>query len=135
VVDLDPALDEQFLDIEGSEFSYPQSGCSDADAAHATVPLQVVVIVGQMAAGISLHFPSAGRSADADRAFRLPGRTGPRSVRPVGVRPGELVDVDAPGEGAAVGMAELGGDDAGWSPVGGHGRGESVVQHVGVSGH
>jgi hypothetical protein len=42
---------------EAGEFSYPQSGCSDADAAHATVPLQVVVIVGQMAAGISLHFP------------------------------------------------------------------------------
>jgi hypothetical protein len=31
---------------------------------------------------------------------------------------GELVDVDALGEGAAVGVAQLGGDDAGWFFVG-----------------
>jgi hypothetical protein len=42
------------------------------------------------------------------------------------------VDVDPLGEGAAVGVAQLGGDDAGRFLVGRHGRGQRVPQHVGV---
>jgi hypothetical protein len=45
---------------------------------------------------------------------------------------GELVDVDALGQGAAVGVAELRGDDAGGFLVGGHRGGQRVAEHVRV---
>jgi hypothetical protein len=45
---------------------------------------------------------------------------------------GELVDVDAPGQHAAVAVTELRGDDAGGFLVGGHRRGQRVAEHVGV---
>jgi hypothetical protein len=43
-----------------------------------------------------------------------------------------LVDVDPLGEGAAVGVAQLGGDDAGRLLIGRHRRGQSMAQHVGM---
>jgi hypothetical protein len=46
---------------------------------------------------------------------------------------GELVDVHPLGEGAAVGVAELGGDDAGRLLVGRHRRGQGMAQQVRVS--
>jgi hypothetical protein len=48
---------------------------------------------------------------------------------------GELVDVDTLGQRAAVGVAELRGDDAGWLLVGGHRRGQRVAEHVRVGVH
>jgi hypothetical protein len=41
------------------------------------------------------------------------------------------MDVDALGERAAVGMAQLGGDDAGWFLAGRHRRGQGMAQQVG----
>jgi hypothetical protein len=43
-----------------------------------------------------------------------------------------LVDVDPLGERATVGMAKLGGDDAGRFLVGRHRRGQRMAQHVGM---
>ena len=42
------------------------------------------------------------------------------------------MDVDPLGERAAVGMAQLGGDDARRFPLSGHRRGQSMAQHVGM---
>jgi hypothetical protein len=60
----------------------------------------------------------------AEHAFDQPGHPG------CGL--GELMDVDALGEGAAVGVAQLGGDDAGWFLVGRHRRGQGMAQQVRV---
>jgi hypothetical protein len=54
---------------EGSEFSYPQSGCSDADAAHATVPF----VIRGAASGILLVVYETFVQADAGTDSALVG--------------------------------------------------------------
>ena len=75
--------------------------------------------------GSGAGFPSTFPPPDAlptPPAHRvLLGRRRPRSPRPAGARSGELVDVHALGEGASVGMAQLGGDNTGRFLVGRHG--------------
>ena len=84
--------------------------------------------------GSRVAFPSGFPPPDAPPTPpanpALLGRTRPRSPRRAGARSGELVDVDPLGEGAAVGVAELGGDNAGRLLVGRHCRGQRMPQHV-----
>jgi hypothetical protein len=62
----------------------------------------------------------------AEHPLNQPGQPGRRL--------GELVDVDPLGERAAVGVAQLGGDDAGRFLVGRHRRGQGMTQQVWMGG-